>query len=178
MRGEQPKASVLKGLKVSDFVSLTRSRVPKRLGACLSCPSLVSQSLTQSQADSVFAEGVTKLMPALHPPCRVYEKGATGQRSVGGYSFRGMYASIHACTQEPGPLVGSANSLLLLTSVTWGIVDWERISLEGRQKSQDKARRRHGAQDAQVEMVKRDEDRKGNEESTSGPEPSPTVFNC
>lgn len=103
VRGEQPKASVLKGLQVN--VDLVLSPLPDlksqegwRL-VVLSTFSVSELNTGDSHADSIFAEGLTKLMHAFHSPLPSIPGGRYQSAVSGWIFFGGVLASIHACTQ-------------------------------------------------------------------------------
>lgn len=85
MRGERPKMSALEGLKVSAdliLVSLLRHVSQKGWGLMLPIFGVSQPSTCASQADSIFVEGITKLMPALTPPPQTYQEGDSQQVDI------------------------------------------------------------------------------------------------
>lgn len=89
--------------------------------------------------------------------------------SAGGHSFT------HTVSLEVirllGPPMGSVGPLLLLRSVTWGIVGREETSLEVRHKTWAEQEKGMGPQEAQAAMVGADGKGKGDDREKASLQP-------
>lgn len=78
VKGERPKTSALERVRVSAdliLVSLLRLVSQKDWGLVLPIFGVSQPTTCASQADSIFAEEITKLMPVLTPPPQMYQEG-------------------------------------------------------------------------------------------------------